>query len=147
MWLLTDQKRLSTGLSLIWTAISVLTYILVARISLKCSAVIFHVLGGPLFGSEKSVMEVITWKHMQALTILVRWLYLRNFWSLDSKLFKWSKNSEIKSTDQNRDGLHMLSRDYLLHTLFWTKKWTPEYEIRPQKNGQELARHTCSWKV
>ena len=139
MWLLTDQKRLSTGLSLIWTAISVLTYILVARISLKCSAVIFHVLGGPLFGSEKSVMEVITWKHMQALTILVRWLYLRNFWSLDSKLFKWSKISEVKSADQNRDGLHMLSRDYLLHTLFWTKTWIPEYqnylnEIRFQIN-------------
>ena len=46
---------------------------------------------------------------------------------MDQKEFwvTWSKISERKSVDQNRVGIHMPSRDYLLHTLFWTKKWTP----------------------
>ena len=36
----------------------------------------------------------------------------------------WSKILERKSVNQNRDGMHVYSRDYLLHTRFWTKKWT-----------------------
>ena len=32
--------------------------------------------------------EVITWRHTHAVAILAHWLFLRNFWSHDSKLFK-----------------------------------------------------------
>ena len=35
--------------------------------------------------------------------------------------------------DQNRDGMHLPSRDYLFHTLFWTQKWTPSSNERKPK--------------
>ena len=119
--------------------------------------------GGPLFSPEKSVKEVITWRHTYADTILATdFIYeifdhvtqnSSNSWfSSTFKLFEyrsvtWSKISERKSVDQNRNGLHMPSRDYLLHTLFWTKSGPPSIHAILTKKYRNCSYRNWSRRV
>ena len=95
------------------------------------------VLEGSLFGPEKSLKKVITWS--QSLRIcdfgpsfivgMDQNRIFEEFW------VRWSKISERKSVYQNRDAYtFMPSHDYLLHTPFWTKKWTPSIHAILTKN-------------
>ena len=82
--------------------------------------------------------------HIKAYGILVHWLSLRNPWSHDSKLLKVAilVNSFpiLVHFFAIVVHMHMPSRDHLLHTFFWTKKWTPS-----MKSGKVESRRSC-WK-
>ena len=77
---------------------------------------------GIIFGPEKYVKEVITWRHVNAVVILVHCLSLWNKRPLDSN----SSNLQFWSRS-NKWHIHIPSRDYLLHILFWTKNYTLVY--------------------
>ena len=68
-------------------------------------------------------MSDISNKSVEAYAIWVYGLSLRNSWSYDSKLLEVAIGPLFHYC-----GLHA-SRDNLLKTLFWTKKFTPEDEI------------------
>ena len=79
---------------------------------------------GIIFGPEKYVKEVITWRDVNVPFVRPGpKLQIRRVW------IKWSFISKRKTVDQNYDSIHMPSRDYLLHILFWTKNYTLVYQF------------------
>ena len=69
---------------------------------------VFHTRGSQVWSTTSS----ITWQHMHAVTSLVHWLFLRNFWSHD----QFSSNTQVWSI------FKLFEYASLVH--FEQKKWT-----------------------